>query len=271
MFLFMAGEIAVSLNLALRTDNWHHTTRASKLFKNKDGTLHRECVNENIQGIFYHADVYDKSIEQHNINIIKETKIPCYPPISVIEPLINRFTVLSECYHLGLINHEVIILNEYNSELLLPCPYVLKANNIHRGENKYLINKKEDIPIWEGEASVEPFFNGESYRVLIVGDKEFVIKITNDESWIKNTIGGDTHVVSEPIYGLIHHARRVADLFHLELAGIDYIVTPNDFYLLEINIFCGLDYGEESKQEIEKFIKSKMNFVEQLSKDKKQR
>jgi len=258
----MAGEFCVSLNITLRTNNWHHTTRASRLFKNKDNTLHRECVNEHIEGIFYHADVEDKSIEQHNFNIIKETSIPCYPSINVLEPMVNRFTVLSECYHLGFINHEIIILNEYSPELLLPCPYVLKTGNVHRGENKYLINTKSDIPVWKGEASAEPFFNGESYRILIVGDKAFAIKITNDESWIKNTIGGDTHVVPEPIYGLINHARKVADAFHLELAGVDYIVTPNDFYFLEINTFPGLDYGEESKDTIEQFIKSKMHLIE---------
>jgi hypothetical protein len=265
MYLFLSGEFFATLPIVMKTSNWIHTTKSRKLFINDDGTIRRECVRENIKGIIYHADVEDKDIEQHNLCIIKQAKIPCWPPIDIIEPMLDRFTLLNKCNKLGLLNHEIVIVDDYTTKPLMQFPYVLKVGNVHRGEGKYLINNNNDIPIWEGKASAEPFFKGESYRVFVVGDTEFVIKIDNTESWIRNSVGGEVSVVKEPINGLIKHARKVCELFKLELAGIDYIVKNREFHFLEANIFPGLNYGDETKNIVDNFLKNKMNLIEQSS------
>jgi hypothetical protein len=268
MYLLNSGESYITLPLALKSkENWAHTTRATKLFQNDDGTLRRECVREQINGIIYHADVEDRQLEKHNIETIKNSKIPCWPPIKTIESMIDRFELLDRCSRLGFILHDVQILNEFTDKINVKFPYVLKVGNIHRGEGKYLIRKQEDILCWEGKASAETYFEGESYRVFIVGVSAFCVHVTNDESWIKNTVGGEVEVVSEPIKGLIEHAREICAAFKLELAGIDYVVTKNSFYLLEVNIFPGLYYGdEEAKRAIEQFLRNRMALVELTSK-----
>jgi hypothetical protein len=266
MYLFMAGEFYASLPLVLKTNNWQHTLRSTRLYRNDNGALRRECVREDIHGIIYHCDVENKEIERHNLGVIKQNNVVCWPSLDVIEPMLDRFEVLQRCYTSGFLAHPVVIVKERSTEPLLPFPYVLKVGNIHRGEGKYLVKNIEGIPNWDGTASAEPFFDGESYRVFVVGDKEFVVHIRNDDSWIRNSLGGDVTVVDEPMPGLVKHARQVCEEFRLELAGIDYVVDADGFHLLEANVFPGLNYGDETKPAVEEFLRSKMTFVERLAK-----
>jgi hypothetical protein len=268
MYLFMAGEFYASLPLVLKANDWYHTLRSARLYENDNGSLRRECVHEDIHGIIYHCDVEDKSIERHNLDVIKKSNTVCWPPIDVIEPMLDRFYVLHKCCEAGFVTHDVWIANDCNVKSSLKFPYVLKVGNIHRGEGKYLIKSVGDIPTWSGTASAEPFFDGESYRVFVVGDREFVVHIRNDESWIRNSLGGDVSVVGEPTLGLVKHARQVCEEFRLELAGIDYIVDADGFHLLEANVFPGLNYGDETKPVVEEFLRSKMTLVEQSYKNR---
>ena len=138
---------------------------------------------------------------------------------------------------------------------------MLKVGDEHRGEGKYLIRSASDIAPWEGIATAEPFFEGESVRVLLLGDAAFGVKIHNERHWIKNSAGARFEAW-EPTSALIEHARRAQSLFGLEIDGIDYVLTREGMHFIELNPFPRVGLSIESAAIARKIFRSAMELID---------
>lgn len=109
--------------------------------------------------------------------------------------------------------------------------HVAKWGNWHCGENK-----ERFMDGWSGdEASIiEPFFDGEAVRIIIIGDKHWQIKLEGD-SWLKS-IHHDTADFMDVDPELLDDTRNIQKAFGLEIIANDYIVANDgNKYLLEVN------------------------------------
>jgi hypothetical protein len=225
--------------------------------------LHREKIHEKLSGVIFYADMDDKSIEIHNLMLLRDNLVPCWPDPRILLLMADRHKVLEKCVEYGFVNHR-IVQGKFEDKPRLDFPFVLKTGTQHRGEGKYLIKSESDIPEWEGIASLEPFFEGDSIRVLIIGKNLFCIKLKNDKSWIKNSAGSDFDFIEKLPDALIDHALSVAYKFKLEIAGVDYILDKDKFYFLEINQFPGIGASDEIIDTARRFLNQKMDYVENL-------
>lgn len=234
-FLFFTGEPAVTLPLLKPRPAWSPVLSAIQLYVTQ-GRVHRKnSTEDDYRGVVYCADVRDKDIERHNLHTFLKHSIPCWPEPRALLSLSDRHGALAQCNAANLLSH-TIVQTHYTREPLLPFPYVLKIGDEHRGEGKYLIRTAEDIPKWEGIATAEPFFNGESVRVLVLGEEVFGVRLQHDSHWIKNSAGGRFEIW-EPPRVIADHARKAAALFGLEIAGVDYVIEPRDVHFIELNPF----------------------------------
>lgn len=271
-FLFMSGEWSVSVPLVLQDESWMHTNIAREIVKNPDGSYARLNIRENLEGLIYYASVDNEKLRRSNLERLARENVPCWPNPGKLRMLDDRFEVLKRCVDAGLVDHEVnfVTFGTLPHSRRPERPYVLKVGNTHQGEGKILITSYEDeqaLPPWEGIASVEPFFVGESYRVLFIGSDEFLLRYINDESWIKNSLGADVEQLdissmSKSFLDVIAHARKVRDLFDLEVCGIDYVVDEHEkFHFLEYNCFPGVGTSEEIASSAKRLFRQKMDIV----------
>jgi len=262
-FLFMSGESRVSTTLAFSNSKWDHTTVPSKLVPSEYVTNRLRRSNrprEVISGLIHYADVSDKSIEIDNLKMIIDKKISCWPNPKVLLKMTDRHKVLEECKAYGLVDHEIYQSDEFVYQI--EFPFVLKVGTEHRGIGKHLIQSVKDIPEWEGIATMEPFFEGESVRVLIIGNDTFSFKVTNETSWIKNGPGADIEKVSVSDE-LVEHAKNAARYFGLDIAGVDYIVEKDGTpHFLEINQYPGLGLFDDMEECARSFLKDRMYDVQ---------
>ncbi len=243
-FLFFTGEPATTLPLLKQRPAWSPVLSAIT-FNVTAGRLHRgRSPSDDFRGAVYFADVRDKDIERHNLRVLSEHAIPCWPDPAALLAVSERHAALGRCVAAGLVDHRVVQAH-FTEEPLLPFPYVLKVGEEHRGEGKHLIRSANDIPRWEGIATMEPFFVGESVRVLLLGERAFGVRIHNEGSWIKNAPGASFEAW-EPGEAIVEHARRAMRLFGLEIAGIDYVVDPAGFHFIELNPFPRVGLTKES-------------------------
>ena len=108
---------------------------------------------------------------------------------------------------------------------------VAKWGNWHCGENKERFTDK-----WSGdEASIiEPFFDGQAVRVVIIGDKHWQIKLEGD-TWLKS-IHHNTADFMAIDADLLADTRNIQAAFGLEIIANDYIIANDgNTYLLEVN------------------------------------
>lgn len=108
---------------------------------------------------------------------------------------------------------------------------VAKWGNWHCGENKERFTDK-----WSGEEAsiIEPYFDGEAVRVVIIGDQHWQIKLEGD-SWLKS-IHHDTANFMDVDLELLDDTQNIQAAFGLEIIANDYIVTADgNKYLLEVN------------------------------------
>lgn len=273
-FSFMSGEWKVSMPAVFSMNNWQHTSTAERLIVKNNQVFRQHQPNDPLLGVILYADIENKDIELNNINIVIEHKLPCWPNPHSLLNMIDRFVVLKECAEQEFLNHEIVLGSNHSSDpdsqavlmeqipMVIPYPFVLKMGNVHRGEGKYLIKSQSDFPEMSGKFSIEPYFEGESVRALIIGDEIFGIRVTNEETWIKNAAGAEVHEY-ELSSELIEHARKVAKYFDIDLAGIDYIVEKNgDFHLLEINQYPGISGFDNVMESAKRFFKQKMYEIE---------
>lgn len=142
-----------------------------------------------------------------------------------------------------------------NVQLTLPQERVIKQGNVHCGENKFKL--PEGYFFAPGTDSlVEPFIEGTSYRVLVVGHKTWAIRY-DSEDWRKNVSGTQT-LVSLPEIEALYKA-HVHDL-HLHIAGVDFIHgVDGKVHDLELNCYPGIpEFAREA------FIEEACTFVERV-------
>jgi len=235
-YLFMSGEPTVATTLAFSNSKWDCISVPTKLVQSEyalDKIRRENRPREVLSGIIHYADVSDKEIEHR---------------------------VLRECKEAGFVEHDIVQSDEFAYQM--PFPFVLKTGTEHRGIGKYLISSVRDIPEWEGIATMEPYFEGESVRVLIIGSEVFSFKTTNPDSWIKNSPGADIEKCSVPTE-MIQHAKECKQYFRLDIAGMDYILEDDGtFHFLEINQYPGLGVFEDTEECGKAFIKEKMYAIE---------
>lgn len=107
---------------------------------------------------------------------------------------------------------------------------VAKWGNWHCGENKEKFDSN-----WKGEeASVlEPFFEGEAVRVVIVGEKAMQIKLEGKD-WLKSIHDEAAHFMDIDDE-LLEDTKNIKEAFGMDIIANDYIVSDSNKYLLEVN------------------------------------
>jgi hypothetical protein len=113
---------------------------------------------------------------------------------------------------------------------------VFKWGNRHCGDDKV---KVDGTFVPSQGAIIEPFLEGESDRVLIVGEREWQLRYESGD-WRKN-VGGTVRVLPDANAGLVAHARAICQRLDLKVAGLDFIVAPSGSFLLEVNAYPGLE------------------------------
>lgn len=277
-YVFLSGEFRVTMPAVFSRDKWQHTMTADKLLLIGDGKIRRsKFVNEAIDGVIFYADLQDKELEMHNLKLLLDNNIPCWPSPNHLLKMINRHDVMELCVKNGFVDHEVIhttgfidygVIKATQICSSLKYPFVIKTGLEHRGIGKFLIEKEDDLSNieFDGEATFEPFFKGSSIRILIIDEFYFGIKIDNNESWIANSPGAETSIFNvDPKSDIAIHARSVANYFCLDFAGVDYIVSDDGkYHFLEINQFPGLDVDDSITPIIRNALFNKMDYVEAL-------
>jgi hypothetical protein len=262
-FLFFTGEPTATLPLLKQRPAWAPVLSAIT-FNVTTGRLHRgKSATDDFRGAVYFADVRDKDIERHNLRAFAEHAIPCWPDPAALLAASERHAALARCVAAGLVDHPVIQAH-FTEEPRLPLPYVLKIGEEHRGEGKHLIRSASDIPRWDGIATMEPFFAGESVRVLILGERAFGVRIHNEGSWIKNSPGASFEAW-EPDAAIVEHARRATRLFGLEIAGVDYVIDRAGFHFIELNPFPRVGLSQESASAARGMFAAAMDTIEARS------
>lgn len=264
--IFLAGEYTVSAPLVYQRDRWAHTNIARKLVRNEDGTFCRRGINENLRGGIYYAGVSDDDIRRSNLSMFINGDFPCWPdPWKMIE-LDNRHIVMRKCLEAGFGTHDVFVgtRSEFRRHEM-PWQFVLKTGNEHQGQGKHLLNAHEhDTPDWEGLATAEPFFEGDSVRILLIENDIIALRFTNPESWIKNSSGADVEQIPYVKGGaLVAHATGLQELFEADICGCDYIIEKDGtFRFLEYNHFPGVGACDDAVQAASRLFRKKMDEVE---------
>lgn len=267
-FLFMSGEFRVSMPIVFANEQWSHTMSSCQLELNEEnGTFHRKGINEQLKGVIYHASVTNPDIRRSNFNFLIDNDIPCWPDPRVLRDIDDRHAVMNRCINAGLVHHTVV-QGLQGLDIPFSYPFVVKTGNEHQGEGKFLVRNADELPKWEGIATIEPYFEGISCRVLMVGDDHWCVRYDNEESWIKNSAGAELQLWPEMPRSIVHHAKRVRDLFGLEICGIDYVANVVDGYgnFLGYNQFPGVDIDDAVTPIISQFFREKMKKVEQIAK-----
>ncbi|APR83258.1 Hypothetical protein A7982_08607 [Minicystis rosea] len=259
-YLFLTGEPKVTLPLLERRPAWSPVLSAIS-FDVVAGRLHRRrSATDDFRGCVYFADVRDKDIERHNLRVLAASGLPCWPDPEALLGLSDRHAALARCVRAGLVDHPVV-LAPFSQEPRLPFPYVLKIGDDHRGEGKHLIRSASDIVRWDGIATMEPFFDGESVRVLILGERAFGARIRNESTWIKNAAGASFEPW-EPDAAIVAHARRAMAVFGLEVAGVDYVIDDAGPRFIELNPYPRVGLTKESAALAREIFARRMDAIE---------
>jgi hypothetical protein len=132
--------------------------------------------------------------------------------------------------------------------------HVLKVGNDHCGDGKRLINgylggNQGTLP-----GIIEPFIKGESIRVLVVGEKAWVLKYESKKGdWRKNVDPVVTEIHFAP--GIKERGQQIAKKLDLSVVGIDFIGSHEEgWQLLEVNAYPGLEDVPEAQDEFERLL-----------------
>jgi len=261
-FIFLSGEFRITLPLVFKFDHWQHCQSARTLELNDDKSFRRKNYDEKLLGCIYHASVSDDTIRRQNFNFLIDNNIPCYPDPKILRCIDNRHFCMKVVIGAGLNTNDVIQC-EYGTNISLSYPFVVKTGNEHQGQGKILVRNESELPKWDGVATIEPFFDGISCRVLWIGDDWFNLQFHNDRSWIKNSSGAEMSLYPEMPQAVVDHSRKVKEVFGLDVCGIDYIVGKDDWWFLEYNYAPGLDISDQATEVVNKFFGEKMKRVEE--------
>lgn len=155
---------------------------------------------------------------------------PCFPnPFGMMNcrlklPCLSRALRISKYGAMrGMIDHNV--------EINTSKEMVAKWGNWHCGENK-----DKFIGKWKSSdvSVLEPFFQGEAVRVVMVGSAYLQIKMTGD-NWLKSIHHNDSEIMAVDDE-LLEDTTRLKESLNLDMIANDYIVSSNgEKYLLEVN------------------------------------
>lgn len=265
-FIFLSGEFRITMPLVFRQehDRWQHCMNARILESNSDGSFHRQNIDEYLLGCIYHAGVSDDTIRRQNFNFLIDNNIPCYPDPRKLLAIDDRHFCMRKVMDAWL-NTNIVVQGEYDMCIPIEYPFVVKTGNEHQGQGKFLVKNESELPKWDGIATIEPFFDGISCRVLWIGDDYFTLRFDNDFSWVKNTNGAEVSLYPEMPLAVIEHSSKVKSLFGLDVCGIDYIVGKDGWWFLEFNYAPGVDVSDACTEAVNKFFGEKMKWVEEQS------
>ncbi|MGX7666519.1 hypothetical protein [Flavobacterium pedocola] len=118
-----------------------------------------------------------------------------------------------------------------NTEITMNTDTVAKWGNWHCGENKERISGD-----WTSEfaSTLEPFFEGESVRIMNIGVHYWQIKLEGD-NWLKS-IHPDSACFMEIDDDLLQDTIHIKKELKMDMIGNDYIILNNgEKRLLEVN------------------------------------
>ncbi len=119
--------------------------------------------------------------------------------------------------------------------------HVVKWGNRHCGEDKERVTGSVEMA---SDAVIEPFVEGRSVRVLIVGERAWQLHYESAD-WRKNVRATVTTVEEDA--RLVARARRTTEKLGLAIAGVDYIVNEEGAVLLEVNAYPGFEDMPEAR------------------------
>lgn len=116
---------------------------------------------------------------------------------------------------------------EYQTEV----ERIAKWGDWHCGENKARFTGTR---VAHESSIIERFLAGDAVRIVVIGEQFWQIKLEG-EGWLKS-IHHLTASFMDPDPQLVEDTRNVASGFGLEIAAIDYMITPDGIpHLLEVN------------------------------------
>jgi hypothetical protein len=130
-----------------------------------------------------------------------------------------------------------------NTEVNIEKDSVAKWGNWHCGENKHRFTGH-----WESEypSTIEPYFEGEAVRIMIVGNHIWQIKLEG-ETWLKS-IHPDSACFMEIDQDLLKDTLNIMEKMKMDMIGNDYIIcTDGSKQLLEVNHIPNITRFEEVK------------------------
>lgn len=260
-YLFLSGEVSTTLPMCVRRDGWQHTTVARPM-RAKGGRVAYGALPKRFDAVLWYCSVDDDVMRLGNQMAIREAGVPCWPSLDLLETWGDRRDKLYAAAAEGLVDDVTFAHFGSFESKTAERDSVVKVGNLHVGEGKHLVRAGELFPVWDGLASIEPFVEGRSVRVYVVGERTFGVEYVNELTWIKNAPGAETFEV-ELDRALVDHASRVHRLHGFPVSGIDYIVRPDgSFRFLEHNHFPGITLHAEAEEAIKAVFVEAMDSLE---------
>lgn len=130
---------------------------------------------------------------------------------------------------------------------------VAKVGKEHRGKDKFLLYPGQKLMVKDGAIFEEFIENADSIRILLIGDKTFVIEYHDDpesprnpgEKWIKNI--NPVIKVRDSIQGfedLVEDTLNMSKIIGYDYLAVDYVKNEEKTLALELNIYPGLANDE---------------------------
>lgn len=137
----------------------------------------------------------------------------------------------------------------------LAQPSVAKWSDKHCGDGKAIVSGA-----WTAAESslIEPYWEGESQRVLRVGERYWQLSYQSAD-WRKNVDADVCEIDLDP--ALVDRTRQLTSRLNLEVAGVDFLVSPSGSRLLEVNAYPGFD---EVAAADAAFLELAVKFAQQL-------
>lgn len=140
-----------------------------------------------------------------------------------------------------------------NTRIMVPrlsnsLQVVVKVGEGHRGSNKYLLYPGQSLTVDDSVIFEEFVENAKSVRVLLIGDKAFIVEYFDDpehlkspeKEWIKNI---NTIIkVREDIKGfehLVEDTKNISKAIDYDYLAVDYVYNEEKTVCLELNPFPG--------------------------------
>lgn len=168
---------------------------------------------------------------------------PCYPNAHAMMNCRLKLPCLARALKVSKFNSQRGFITAQTS-IKIKEERVAKWGNWHCGENKAKFNTS-----WTSEeASVlEPFFEGESVRVVIIGEQQMQIKLEGKD-WLKS-IHDNTANFMEIDQELLEDTLNIKEAFGMDMIANDYIVGTNgEKHLLEVNHIPNVTRFEKLQQ-----------------------